>query len=167
MRYAEQKLGMRPWTEDQANAFIKKFLRTYPKLDAWMQRLYEEVPKQGYVESPFGRRRRFPLHPRSRGELGSIQRQAVNTPVQSAASDICLEAMVALSGYLDGRDEARVLFTVHDSICLEVEPDAIRDVERVCRQIMEKEWMGVPLKVDFEAGPTWADVTDVSKRSSE
>lgn len=163
MRYAEQKLGMKPWTEDQANAFIKKFLRSYPKLDAWMRDLYDRVPAQGYVESPYGRRRRFPLYPRSRGELGSIQRQAVNTPVQSAASDICLEAMVAITDALESSNlDARVLFTVHDSICLEVAEADVRALEKHCRAIMEKDWNGVPLAVDFEAGPTWADVKELT-----
>ena len=163
MRYAEQKLGMKPWTEDQANAFIKKFLKSYPTLDAWMQNLYATVPKQGYVESPFGRRRRFPLYPKSRGELGSIERQAVNTPVQSAASDICLQAMVSIQSRLENEPiDADVLFTVHDSICLEVAERDVKGLETLCKQIMEKEWNGVPLTVDFEAGPTWADVKELT-----
>lgn len=159
MAYAERELGMVRWTEDQANAFIKKFLRSYPRLNDWMQELHATVPKQGYVETPYGRRRRFPLYPKSRGELGSIERQAVNTPVQSAASDLCLEAMVEITARLE-RDslDARVLFTVHDSICLEVALEHVYALETLCRDVMEKEWMGVPLKVDYEVGPTWADV---------
>jgi DNA polymerase-1 len=160
MRYAEQKLGMKPWTPEQATAFIKKFRHEYPILDEWMNRMYAETPKRGYVESPFGRRRRFPLYPQHKGELGSIQRQAVNTPVQSAASDICLEAMVEIQKLLSGI-HARVLFPVHDSICLEVEDGSVDLVEEICRLAMEKEFMGVPLTVDFEVGPTWADVEKV------
>jgi DNA polymerase-1 len=159
MAYAEQKLGMTRWTEDQANAFIRKFLRSYPRLDEWMHELYDTVPVQGYVESPYGRRRRFPLTPKSRGELGSIERQAVNTPVQSAASDICLEAMVALTAMIDP-DQGQVLFTVHDSICLEVREDKVLEVRTLCKTVMEKDFMGVPLTVDYEVGPTWADVKD-------
>lgn len=163
MDYAEQKLGMTRWTEEQADAFIKKFLREYPALDAWMRRLYDTVPRAGYVESPYGRRRRFPLYPKSRGELGSIERQAVNTPVQSAASDICLEAMVELDRRLETASiEADVLFTVHDSICLEAHEGDLPVLENLCKTVMEKEWQGVPLKVDFEAGPTWADVKELS-----
>lgn len=163
MRYAEQKLGMKPWTEQQADAFIKKFLKSYPVLDAWMTTLADQVPKQGFVESPHGRRRRFPLYPKSRGELGSIQRQAVNTPVQGAASDICLEAMVELTKIIDNTAiDAQVLFTVHDSICLEVSQDDVWNLEALCRNVMEKDWDGVPLTVDFEAGPTWADVKELT-----
>lgn len=163
MDYAERELGMTRWTEDQADAFIKKFLHEYPVLDAWMRNLYATVPRQGYVESPYGRRRRFPLYPQSRGELGSIERQAVNTPVQSAASDICLEAMVDLSGRLErGSIRASVLFTVHDSICIEVHEEDVPVLEHACRIVMEKDWHGVPLTVDFEVGPTWGDVKEIA-----
>lgn len=163
MRYAEQRLGMTPWTEDQAAVFIKKFLRSYPVLNQWMELLHEEVPVQGYVETPYGRRRRFPLYPKSRGELGSIQRQAVNTPVQSVASDICLEAMIRIQeGIAERHMPAQVLFTVHDSICIEVEATSVRDLRTLCRAEMQRDFMGVPLTVDFEAGPSWADVKEVS-----
>lgn len=159
MRYAQQELGMKPWTEEQAGAFILKFLRSYPKLSEWISTLHRDVPQQGYVETYFGRRRRFPLTPRSKGELGSIQRQAVNTPVQSAASDLCLTAMSQIQRRLEEGDiRARVLFPVHDSICLEVHPDDVDALEDVVRSAMEIEFNGVPLSVDFEVGPTWAEV---------
>ena len=162
MDYAERELGMKRWTEDEADVFIGAFLHAYPTLYEWMLHMYATIPKQGYVESPFGRRRRFPLYPSSKYELGSIERQAVNTPVQSAASDICLQAMVDIDAWLE-RDacDANVLFTVHDSICLEVAEDDVEKLERMCRSVMEKDWDGVPLTVDFEAGPTWADVKEL------
>ncbi len=173
MRYAEQKLGMHAWSEDQADAFIRKFLREYPDLTRWMDDLHATVPRQGYVATPYGRRRRFPLAPKSRSELGSIERQAVNTPVQSAASDICLGAMVDIIDIIErinrGDDpahrkpiDATVLFAVHDSICIEAATEDVARVERICRAVMEKDWHGVPLTVDFEHGPSWAEVSDDS-----
>lgn len=159
MRYLEQKLGGKAWTEEQADAFIKKFLRSYPQLAAWIERTQERALHDGYVETPYGRRRRFPLMPSSRGETGAIRRQAVNTPIQSAASDICLEALLILQEQFEGM-QVRVLFPVHDSICLEVLDDekTIGLVREICELVMQKEWNGVPLTVDFEYGPTWADV---------
>jgi DNA polymerase-1 len=148
----------RRWDEATAEAFIRKFLQSYPDLTAWMSELQETAPVQGYVESPTGRRRRFPLV--TDRELGAIQRQAVNTPVQGEASDICLRAFVALSdevaASLAGR--ATMLFPVHDSICMEVEEDCVKPLEVICRSIMEIDFMGCPLTIDFEVGPSWADV---------
>lgn len=158
MDYAERELGMTRWTTAAAELFIRKFLRSYPALEAWMGRLHKQAPVDGYVESAYGRRRRFPLV--SKRSLSSIERQAVNTPIQSAASDICLEAFTAISRQILAEElSAVVLFPVHDSICIEAPPNEIVRVEAICRGIMEKEWYGVPLTVDFEYGPSWADVT--------
>lgn len=159
MQYAQNELGMKPLTVDEADAFIKLFLKSYPQLHEWIETLHDEVPKQGYVESYFGRRRRFPLTPNNRGELGSIQRQAVNTPVQSAASDLCLRAMTRVQfGIAAFEIDAAVLFPVHDSVCLEVASDQVELLKTLCKREMEEDFLGVPLTIDFEYGSTWADV---------
>lgn len=155
MEYAKRELGMTPWTEEQATIFISKFLRSYPQLQEWISKQHTSVFENGYVESPFGRRRRFPLSPRSKSERASIERQAVNTPIQSAASDICLRALVDIQSMLTGLD-AQVLFPVHDSICIECDESLVGTVEEICRLAMEKDFMGVPLTVDFAYGPDWA-----------
>ena len=160
MRYVEQKLGGKAWTVDQAELFIRKFLRSYPDLATWIEHQHEAVKADGYVESPFGRRRRFPLTPRSRGEMNAIERQAVNTPIQSAASDICLEAMVRIDkGIVEYGIDATILFPVHDSICLEVNSDQLDRIKHLCKVEMEQDFMGVPLTVSFEHGPNWAEVS--------
>jgi DNA polymerase-1 len=164
MDYAVRELGMTRWTEEVAEAFIRKFLRSYPDLEAWIGEVHAVAPQAGYVESPFGRRRRFPLFPSHRGELGSIERQAVNTPIQSAASDICLQAMVKVQKCVETEHiDATVLFPVHDSICIECANEDIERLEEVCKVVMEVEFMGVPLTVDFEWGPNWADVVKHDK----
>lgn len=149
------------WTEATAQAFITKFMRSYPALQDWITDLHKTVPVQGYVETFHGRRRRFPLV--TDRELGAIRRQAVNTPIQGAASDICLNAMAELTDAIEAEGlDAVVLFPVHDSICLEVRAEEVPALEALCRRIMEVDWpvKGMcPLKVDFEHGPSWADVT--------
>lgn len=85
-------------------------------------------------------------------------RQGVNTPIQSAASDICLQAMTRIDKRIaDEFIDATVLFPVHDSICIEVVIEDIDRLREVCKQEMEQDFMGVPLTIDFEDGPTWAD----------
>jgi DNA polymerase-1 len=156
MDYAERELHMTRWTEEVAAAFITKFLASYPDLDAWIASVHQTAPVAGFVASPFGRRRRFPYF--DTNEAASIRRQAVNTPIQSAASDICLRAFVELQRRVrEAGIDAVVMFPVHDSICVDVADSAVAALEILCRSIMEVDFMGVPLKVDFEWGPTWAD----------
>ena len=154
MDYAET-LGMKRWSVEQAQAFIDKFLRSYPQLRSWIDKQHKRVFIDKYVETPFGRRRRFTMV--SRGSRGSIERQAVNTPVQSTASDICLSALVKIAQRIETEQlRAVVLFPVHDSICIECAPEHLSALEKVCRDVMEVDFMGVPLKVDFEVGDDWA-----------
>lgn len=162
MDYAERELGMTRWDEPTAQAFINKFLRKYPRLTEWMGEMHSKVVRDNYIDTPFGRRRRFPLIPENRSITARILRQAVNSPVQSVASDICLEAMAEITNTLRLQDiDADVLFPVHDSICLEVAEHDVHRLEVLCRGIMERDYLGVPMKVDFEAGPNWADMSEV------
>jgi DNA polymerase-1 len=161
MDYLERELGGRRWTTEQADLFMKAFMRGYPRLRDWIAETGEAAVAAHYVETPFGRRRRFPLGPRTKYETWEIQRQAVNTPIQSAASDLCLQAMARVAGRLP--EGARILFPVHDSICLEVEETLVADVARILREEMEIVVGDVPLTIDVESGPTWADMKEVPR----
>lgn len=156
MDYYEKELGGRRWDVATAEAFIAKFLRGYPDLGRWLEENAAGAVANHYVETPFGRRRRFPVKPRTKWERLRIERQANNTPIQSAASDLCIQAMSRIEPRLP--DGAVLLFPVHDSICLEVREDLVDEVAEIVRSEMELEVGGVPLTVDVEYGPSWADV---------
>lgn len=156
MDYYETELGGKRWDVATADAFISKFLRGYPDLGRWLDENAASAVRNHYVETPFGRRRRFPFTPRTKWERMRIERQANNTPIQSAASDLCLQAMARIEPRLP--DGAVLLFPVHDSICMEVRDDLVDEVARIAREEMELEVGGVPLTVDVEVGPSWADV---------
>jgi len=156
MDFYERELGGKRWDAATADAFIAKFLRGYPQLGAWLTSNAADAVANYYVETPFGRRRRFPFKPRTKWERMAIERQANNTPIQGSASDLCLQAMARIEPLLP--DGATLLFPVHDSICLEVREDLLDEVERVCRSEMEITLEGgVPLTIDFEYGSSWAD----------
>ena len=98
-----------------------------------------------------------------------LLRQAVNTPIQSTASDICLSAFSRLSAELDP-DDAVAVSLVHDSILVEARlgdpgadpwEDALAlGTAAAMRRVME--WApidtrGVPLQVDVKVGRSLAD----------
>jgi DNA polymerase-1 len=90
-----------------------------PSHRAYTQLKKEEVRNQGYVESYFKRRRRFPLV--TRENASEYQRMAVNMPIQSASSDLNLLNLIWLYEHKDEYD-VWPMFTVHDSIMTEI-PD--------------------------------------------
>lgn len=158
MEYYEREMGGRRWDVATAEAFVRKFLRGYPQLGAWLETNAAEAVERYYVETPFGRRRRFPFKPRTKWDLMAIQRQANNTPIQSVASDLCILAMWNIQPLLP--DGASLLLPVHDSICVEARHDLVDEIYHICKSKMEIELPGgVPLTIDFEVGPSWADIT--------
>jgi DNA polymerase-1 len=178
MFYFSQVLGGgEPWTVEETDAFIKRFLDGYPKLRDWITDTERQVLETRIVETPFGRRRRFIIldrvpkdavpwkagHPMKwpgvPASIRTILRQGVNTPIQSLASDICLSAFARLTRELDPA-VARTVSSVHDSILVEARDDVVAETAATMKRIMEDspvDTRGVPLGVDVKIGRSLAD----------
>lgn len=161
MTHAEEKLGMRRWSPEEAEEYIDTFLEGYPELKAWIAAGHERILRTDsrFTETPFGRRRRFFVTRTDRKTISALKRQAVNTPVQSVASDICLDAFCRLSANIDP-NEARTLSIVHDAVLIEVREDRADAIAKQVKEIMENppiETQGVPFKVDVKVGRTLHD----------
>jgi len=90
-----------------------------PNISKYYKDIMRQVKSQGYLESYFGRKRRFSLI--TYDNKHRVERQAVNFPVQSAGSDLMLLCMLRL---WEMKDELGIFpfWPVHDSITLEI-PD--------------------------------------------
>jgi len=150
------------WTVKMAQGFIDRMMQQFPELHGWMMHQQTQVIEDHEVTTPFGRKRRFPFI--MRDNAAEIQRQAINFPVQSTASDICQLGLIKLHNSLDPRD-AFIISTVHDSIVLEVRKDCIPFVAALIHDIMETPPpelnFNVPLKVDIAIGPSWGELKEM------
>lgn len=52
-------------TVEEAAQFIDDFFETYPKVKAWIDSIHQLVKEQEFVETMYGRKRRFPNHKQS------------------------------------------------------------------------------------------------------
>jgi len=92
------------------------------------------------------------------------ERQAINSPVQSMASDMMLFAMVKLIDELNPR-EAFMVMTLHDAIMFQIKEDIIGEYTTVIKQVMEelplKKTFGcdlsVPVVAEVEYGHHWGE----------
>jgi DNA polymerase I-like protein with 3'-5' exonuclease and polymerase domains len=141
-------------TEAEAQMFFQGFYELFPKVKEWQQRLIRELRAKGYVETPLGRRRRLP---EIFSDDPSIQsraiRQALNSPVQAHASDICvLVAIEWTQQALKSNLKGRVVLTIHDSILIhapEAEaPKALELLGAAVRAVEQREGLFVPLEVE-------------------
>jgi DNA polymerase-1 len=143
----------------EAAQFLQNFYNSVPGFVLWARQQKYNALNNGFVETPLGRRRRFPYL----GATHEVMRQAINAPIQSLASDICLTSLIACYNMIDHR-VCKPIMTVHDSIVFEVET---KEFDSVLPQIIEictnKEGLleyRVPFDVEYKSGPTYGDLKE-------
>jgi len=153
MEYYVTEMGGERWSLAEAEEFIENVMKDFPGLAKYIHDQGQLVLKQKYIETPTGRIRRFPFIK----YVGGAQRKAVNTPIQSLASDLNMSAMVRIHQRLDPT-EAKILFTVYDSIAFEIRDDCIDKVVSIAMEEMQENLpidSIVPFKADPEVGYNW------------
>lgn len=157
--YAEMKYGQKKWTVEEAQYFIDEFLGGFPQLHDWIKSQHRFVRENGYVETYLGHRRRFPYM--TNRNVASIERQAVNSPIQGFASQITFSGLTRASNRFvrELPGQAHILMTVHDSIGGVCRPDVQDKYIEILKHEMETPpvEMNVPLKADFKVGRSWGE----------
>jgi DNA polymerase-1 len=162
---ALSKGEMRPLTGGDARiaqAYIDDFFKKYSEYAKFYQQCQRDAMHNGFLETPFGRKRRWNLI--SADTVSEIRTQSVNFPVQSVASDICLSSLIRLNKILQDREWGHVLFTVHDSIVIEIHDECLDSALPLIRKEMTRTDLlplQVPanfcLDVDVEVGKNWGE----------
>ena len=156
MDYLTDELGGERWSVEQAELYVRRFLEGFPVLRQWMEDTAKNAIRDSFVDTPLGRRRRFPYI--TRAGVGHTRRQAVNTPIQAVASDLCLEALTRISARAHEFD-GHVLFAVHDSVALEIPKARLKEASKILRYEFEQnisiDPTGIPFSCDIEVGSNW------------
>jgi DNA polymerase-1 len=163
-------------SEEEAERIIQDFFREYSGVYNYSERIKVQARAQGYVTTVMGRRRYLDY-----SDPNGADRQAVNTTIQSPASDVCVTAVNQLQDYFKkamiksvekkiwelniDKDErvAEVCMTVHDSIVVDTKKKYVNEVMSVSQLIMENtglSWVTIPLKVDVKYGPNLRNMTE-------
>lgn len=137
-----------------AKKFVSDYNALMPVGLAWKKNQLHLARTQGYVETRFGRRRRFPLI--TQETVDEARKACVHMPCASSASDLTLMS----ANYLVSQ-HVPVVLTVHDSVlveCLRQDQDEIGQMMVSTMQTMgDKHFPEVPWKVDLEARERWAE----------
>lgn len=147
-------------TTKEAQAFIDKYFKSFPKVKLFQTRVLDEARQRGFVETLWGRRRYFHnLNDRNDGVRKADERAAFNAPLQGSAADLMKLAMVKLDDELNTRQlKAKLILQVHDELVLDAPKSEVSEVIQVVRDAMA---MGqpllVPLKIDVGQGANWMD----------
>ena len=144
----------------EADAFLKNYLATFPKVSGYMDKTISDARNCGYVSTLFGRRRSLPeLASNNHNIRASGERMARNTPIQGTAADVIKLAMVRVWRRLrDEKMESRLILTVHDELIVEApETEAAK-----AAAILQEEMEGcvnyaVPLSTEVHQGKNWLE----------
>jgi DNA polymerase-1 len=153
-------------TPAEADAFIKTYFETYPKIKQYIDRTREQARDDGYVETLLGRRRYFPeLSTQSRVHRNvrdAAFRMAINAPIQGTAADILKEAMNRLWRELRAQGmRSRMILQVHDELVLEVPEKEMGLVAPLVKRTMEGAYkLDAALKVDMKEGRNWLEMNE-------
>ena len=127
-----------------------------PNQPKYTNGIKQQIRNQGYVESYFGRQRRYPLITAENRK--SVDREAVNMPIQSASSDLNLLNLIYLYKNKD-RWGIEPMFTVHDSITVMVPNKEVcweikKEMEENAYKIVKEQ---IHFRYDCKVGPSWGE----------
>lgn len=148
--------GGQRWTIEDVREFFDTLLAEWSVFAQWQEDQRAAGYRDGYVEMPTGRRKRFGFIPRQDG--GYVGRASFNNPIQGTASDFTLSALINL--HQDLPEGATIISTVHDAIIFQVRDDLLPTVTEMIRSYMEERTLiqiDVPLKVDIDVSKRWGE----------
>lgn len=150
-------------TPDEALAIQQRFLTAFPDAGSWLNSIEVDAERDGYVESPFFRRRRLAalFATGNKSLIGGAKRRARNSPIQGASSDTTALAAWLMWRYIKKHKLPwKVVDVVHDSVLMEIPLDyeTVKKCARVLKRIMTetvfdyiKKDFGYEVFVPFEA----------------
>lgn len=173
---------------EEVQSWFDQFYERFPKISQWKKRMEEHAMIKGFVSTPNGRRRRFPLFDLFRDEFGIFDsrkvsaedekkiaecvRQSVNAPIQGIASDSGMLGAALFAEYIrDHNKEWLLSNAVHDSCVYQVPYDQLEEslgkaeyffTEKVMYYMSEHFGVkfNLPLEIDFEIGLSWGGLKE-------
>jgi uracil-DNA glycosylase family 4 len=159
-------------TEQESKAFRDAFFTQFPMLLKWHARQRRLVSQYKRVESPLGRVRHLPdIDSPNQGVRSEAERQAINSPVQSFASDMALLSMVRITEEFKRQGmRAHPIGTVHDAINFEIPDEELSVALPIIKDNMEnlplRRMFGVnldvPIIADLKVGTRWGGATEIT-----
>jgi DNA polymerase-1 len=158
-------------TEEEAQAFRVAFFAQFPMLPRWHAKQRNLAHKYGRVETPMGRVRHLPdIYSPDKGVQSEAERQAINSPVQGFASDMCVLSLNML-GRQFRREGIRAypIGTVHDALNWEIHGDdlayALPQIKYRMENLPLEDLFGltldVPIVADCKVGTRWGKAKEV------
>jgi len=157
-------------TPRRAKETIHQFYSRFSHVEGYVEGQRRQVLTWGCVYTPTGRIRWIPeaIGARDPGLLARAERQAINTPIQGAASDLVLWAALRAEAELEDRGlKTKLVLQVHDDLRYDVYPGELPVMLPILRWSMTTylhalfDWLTVPLDVGIKIGTSFGSLATV------
>ncbi|GJE28803.1 DNA polymerase I [Methylobacterium organophilum] len=149
---------------EEASAFIRQYFERFPGIRDYIEGTKKLCRDKGYVTTLFGRVCHYPqIRSNNPSERASVERQAINAPIQGTAADIIRRAMTRMEDALRKEHlNLRMLLQVHDELVFEAPEEEIEAALPVIARVMEQApapalTLRVPLVVEAKAAGNWQE----------
>jgi DNA polymerase-1 len=142
----------------EAKKYIDLYFEKYSKIKEFKEAVLEDVRKNGFIKTYFGRVRYFnDINSRNVNIKNHVERMAFNTLIQGTAADLIKFVMVKIHNYLETLDyDANILLQIHDELIIEVDDNYVEELYPKIKDIMENSYkFDVPLIVDGSFSDHW------------
>lgn len=159
-------------TEQEAKRHKDAIFNTYKLISKWHDTYEKRAKKYGYVETMFGRRRRFENinNSTNQGLINKDIRDAINSPVQGTSGEFTIFCIALLYHRLPS--DCWMWCTVHDSIFFYIRKDKLHYlniINETCENPPLKLYFGikdedfpVPMKMEYEiSDQSWGHMEEV------
>ena len=142
----------------EAQAFIDKYLESYPNISVYMSSVVEQCQQTGYVKTLLNRRREIKeIHDKNYMIREFGKRAAMNAPIQGTAADLIKLAMISIDKRIkEEKLESVMILQVHDELIFDVVLSEVEVMKKLVKEEMEKAMkLDVPLLVECKVGHSW------------
>jgi DNA polymerase-1 len=151
------QIGVHP---REAGKYIDAYFERHKGVREYIRQNLEEVKKNGYATTIFGRKRPIPELMSDNHATRSLgERLAVNTPIQGSAADLIKVAMINIARRLKEEGlKTLMILQVHDELVFETPVDEVDRVKALVKEEMEGAIkLDVPIRVDVGVGKSWGE----------
>jgi len=152
----------------------EKFYKKYSELDKTHHRWKDIVMSGKPIVGPLGREWTITIHRDFRGEIKIPWTTLSNYPIQGTGADIMTLARLSANRRIkEAGIEARLISTVHDSICWDAHNKDLQQITDICYQVFDDlpkniwkifgyNWE-TPMTCEAKAGPNMKDQQKIAR----
>ncbi|TSD03158.1 MAG: DNA polymerase I [Parcubacteria group bacterium Athens0714_16] len=158
-------------SREEAEIYLSNYFETFSGVAEYLENIKKEVFKKGFTETLFGRRRYFEeIKSRFPHIRASVERMAINAPIQGTSADVIKIATVKIEEFLKKEkieNDCSLLLQIHDELVYEVKENVVNRVCLEIKKIMEsvlteKESLGIKLVADASVGDNWGEMQKIT-----